>query len=239
MATAPKLFAVVFEGNQSKSTIRSANPDATVFEVKSVGDWREVYTAIVNGELEEFETLGVDSLNEMQAYYDRDFDARQKIVQKAAQSGQRGSAPKENKWAKPKEIKTNMGNVCVFLRDIPIIVAATIRTKTYTDEETGFTKSIFNLDGDTKNNVGAFFTGTGFVYKMETAEVGKSERAVMFSGPDNYPCREMEALRGICVPDIRRWLAALRGEGTDGLYIPDARLPGERFARTKATDDAI
>lgn len=239
MATAPGLFAVVFEGNQSKSTIRSANPGATVFEVKSVDDWREVYKAIVNGELASFQTLGVDSLNEMQMYFDRDFDECARITQKAAEKSGRGTVPKENKWAKPKDIKSKMGNVCVFLRDIPIIVAATIRTKSYTDEETGFTKSVFNLDGDTKNNVGAFFTGTGFVYKMETAEIGKPERAVMFSGPDNYPCREMEVLRGICKPDIALWLRCLESKETDGLYIPDARLPGERVRRGRTTGESF
>ena len=37
MATADGLFAAVFEGNQPKSTIRSANPTATIFGGKERG----------------------------------------------------------------------------------------------------------------------------------------------------------------------------------------------------------
>ena len=72
---------------------------------------------------------------------------------------------------------------------------------------------------------------------METGIVGESVRAAMFSGPDNYPCREMEALRGICVPDIQKWLTALRGGGTDGLYPPTrgCRVSGSRAPRLPTT----
>lgn len=237
MATADGLFALVFEGNQSKSTIRSVNPNATIFEVKDTKDFKEVKEAILNGELDGYKMLGVDSLNEMQAYYDRSFDAAPKKA--TTSQPQQAQGKKDNKWEKFRLMKATMGNVFVFLRDIPMPVAATIRTKPEVEEDTSITRERFSLDGDARNSVGAYFTATSFIYKMETQIVGQSVRCAMFSGPDNYPCREMEALRGICVPDIRRWLAALRGEGTDGLYIPDARLPGERFARTKATDDAI
>lgn len=238
MATADGLFAAVFEGNQSKSTIRSANPTATIFEVKNVADWRELYQALINGELDEYKMLGVDSINEMQGYYAREFEGQSKAKPKDGQSDA-SKGKKDNKWEVFRKMKSAMGNIFVFLRDLPMPVAATIRTKSETDDDTSITRERFSLDGDARNNVGAYFTATSFIYKMETGIVGESVRAAMFSGPDNYPCREMEALRGICVPDIQKWLTALRGEGTDGLYIPDARLPGERFSRTKATDDAI
>lgn len=239
MATADGLFALVFEGNQSKSTIKSVNPDATIFEVRDTKDFREIKEAILNGELANYKMLGVDSLNEMQAYYDRSFDVAAKKPTTQAQSQQAQSQKKDNKWEKFRLMKATMGNVFVFLRDIPMSVAATIRTKSEVEEDTSITRERFSLDGDARNSVGAYFTATSFIYKMETQVVGQSLRCAMFSGPDNYPCREMESLRGICVPDIRKWMAALRGESTDGLYISDARLPGERFSRTKATDDAI
>lgn len=239
MATAEGLFALVFEGNQSKSTIRSVNPDATIFEVKTTQDFKEVKEAILNGELSNFKMLGVDSLNEMQAYYDRSFDAATAKKSTGPAQPQQAQAKKDNKWEKFRLMKATMGNVFVFLRDIPMPVAATIRTKSEVEEDTSITRERFSLDGDARNSVGAYFTATSFIYKMETQMVGQSLRCAMFSGPDNYPCREMESLRGICVPDIRKWIAALTGQGTDGLYIPDARLPGERFSRSKASDDAI
>ena len=239
MATAEGLFALVFEGNQSKSTIRSVNPDATIFEVKTTQDFKEVKEAILNGELSSFKMLGVDSLTEMQAYYDRSFDAATAKKPTGPVQPQQAQAKKDNKWDKFRLMKATMGNVFVFLRDIPMPVAATIRTKSEVEEDTSITRERFSLDGDARNSVGAYFTATSFIYKMQTQTVGQSLRCAMFSGPDNYPCREMESHRGICVPDIRKWIAALTGQGTDGLYIPDARLPGERFSRSKASDDAI
>lgn len=232
LATAEGLFAAVFEGNQSKSTIRSVNPGATIFEVKNVADWRELYQALINGELAEFKMFGVDSLNEMQGYYAREFDGQ--AAKKTQAQSQGDAAKKENKWEAFRKMKATMGNIFVFLRDLPMPVAATIRTKSETDEDTSITRERFSLEGDARNNVGAYFTATSFIYKMETNVVGESIRAAMFSGPDNYPCREMESLRGICVPSIPRWLAAINGGGTEGLYIPDARLPGERFSRSRS-----
>lgn len=229
LATAPDLFVAVFEGNQSKSTIRSANPGATVFEVKNVQDWRDLYGAIVGGELADFRVFGVDSLNEMQAYYDRDMDnpTRKKEVT--------GSG-KENKWEKFRKMKATMGNIFVFLRDMPMIVGATIRTKSDVEEETGITRVRFSLDGDARNNVGAFFTATAYIYKSETDKVGVSRRLAMFSGPENFPCREMEVLKGICEPNMKMWLEALEGNVSDQLYIPDPRMPGERANRSKSVD---
>lgn len=230
MATAPGLFAAVFEGNQSKSTIRSANPGATIFEVQNLSDWRELYAAITGGELGGFQFFGVDSLNEMQAYYDRDLDnpARKKEAQTA--SG------KENKWAKFRAMKTAMGNIFVFLRDMPLPVAATIRTKTDVEEETGIQRVRFSLEGDAKNNVGAYFTATAYIYKYDMGSAGQARRAAMFTGPENFPCREMEILKGICEPNIKLWVDALAANAAgrelpSGLYIPDARMPGERASR--------
>lgn len=239
-----RLFAVVFEGNQSKSTIRTANPDADIFEVKNIKDWRDLYRVIQAGELSEYDVLGIDSLNEMQAYYDRDFDNMQKEVAKEAASAAQKKGPfvqakpKENKWEKYRALKTNMGNVFHFLRDLPIAVAATIRTKTEMEEETGIQRVKFSLDGDARNNVGAHFTATTYIYKIEGDEVGTNRRCAMFTGPENFPCREMGVLRGICVPSVGTWMRALRGEDPEalGLYIKDARMPGVRNHNRPSTD---
>lgn len=235
MSTANKLFVAVFEGNQSKSTIRSVNPGATVFEVKNIADWRELYNAIIGGELDGFNVLGVDSLNEMQAYYDRDLDNPNRKKEAQTASG------KENKWAKFRAMKTAMGNIFVFLRDMPMIVAATIRTKTDVEEDTGVHRVRFSLDGDARNNVGAFFTATAYVYKYDTGVAGESKRVAMFTGPENFPCREMEVLRGICSPSVQLWLDALEAHGAgrelpSGLYVPDARMPGERAQRGRVVE---
>jgi hypothetical protein len=231
MATAENLFVVAFEGNQSKSTIQHVNPGATIYEVSSIEDWRDVYNAMMSGELSKFSMLGIDSLTEMQAYYDRDFDAMKKKADAA------GGKAKDDKWGKFRSLKTSMGNVFVFLRDIPMAVAATIRTKPENDVDTGTTRYRFNLDGDARNNVGAYFTATCFVYKMDTGVAGQTRRAAMFSGSDNYPSREMlPHLKGICEPSIPMWLAAIAGNPPDGLYIPDARLPGEKYVKRPGVD---
>ncbi len=234
MATAPGLFAAVFEGNQSKSTIQNANPGAMIYEVKNIQDWRDLYGAITNGDLEKFQVLGVDSLNEMQSYYDRDLDNPARKGAAATVSG------KENKWEKFRKMKTTMSNIFVFLRDLPMKVAATIRTKVEIEEETGIVRVKFSLEGDARNNVGAYFTGTTFVYK-EGLGAGEARRLAMFTGPDNFPCREMGPLKGICDPNITRWLEALEAHGAgrelpSGLYIPDARMPGERAGRGRSTE---
>jgi len=242
------LFAAVFEGNQSKSTIRSVNPKATVFEVKTVADWRELYSAIVGGELDDFKFFGVDSLNEMQAYYDRDYEDRQKLIQKEEErkGGKKPVAqpPKENKWAKLREMKSRMSNVFVFLRDIPLPVAATIRTRTIVEDDTGNSRVQFNLEGAARDNVGAYFTGTTYIYKSDGGSAGENVRHALFSGPDNFPCREMECLRGICEPNIRLWMEALEAHGAgrelpSGLYHPDARMPGERATRGRSSSNSI
>lgn len=242
MATADNLIAVLFEGNQSKSTIRSTNRTAEVLEVRSgpdgIKDWREIYKVIINGELDGYGMLGIDSLNELQNRYDADIEEMAKITAKAAQTGgsQRKGSDKGG-WAVRREKLSKMTNIFVFLRDISLPVAATVRTKSYTEKDTEITRTNFSLEDQVRDNVGSYFTASAYIYKMETAVVGESRRAAMFSGPDNYPCREMEALRGICEPSIPRWMEALSiGSAPEGLYIQDARLPGERYNRKASLD---
>lgn len=230
MATAPGLFVAVFEGNQSKSTIRTVNPNATIFEVQNVQDFKDLREAIFAGELDGFDVLGVDSFNEMQAYFSKDLEERSKA--KKEKSG----TTKDNKWEHFRKMKSSMANAFAFLRDIPIAVAATVRTTTTVDDDTGITRVKLNLEGDARASVGAYFTSTAFIYKMETGEAGKSRRAAMFTGPDNFPSREMEALNGICEPNIDMWLRALKGDIDPALYITDARMPGERLSKVKVND---
>lgn len=228
LATAVNPFVVTFEGNQSVATVRNVNDKARIFEVKSVADWREFSQALINGELDDHDILGIDSFNEMQTYYDRDIEARMKKAQAGA------AQTKDNKWAKFREMKSTMGNIFMFLRDLPMPVAATIRTKSETDDDTGITRVRFSLEGDARNNVGANFMATCYVYKWSDG-AGENRRGAMFSGPENYPCRESGPLRGICEPNLAMWMEALKGNVSDKLYIQDARMPGER-ARVRGAD---
>lgn len=234
-----KMLVAVFEGSQSVSTIQQASPDCDILEIKSVDDWRALYKAIVSGELEAagYKILGVDSLTEMQAYYDRDFDEQKKKT--APKDGKSSGNAKDNKWEKFRKLKSSMSNVLMFLRDLPFPVVATVRAKPETDEDTGITSVRISLDGAVRYDVGAFFSATAFIYKASTDAEGNNTRAAMFSGSPTYPCRELGPLRGICTPNGDLWLRALYGKGDapEGLYMPGTRLPDARRSAPSSQQD--
>jgi hypothetical protein len=219
-----KMLAAVFEGSQSVATIQQAAPDCGIFRVNNVGDWKDLCRYMLSGDIEQdgFGMLGIDSFTEMQMYYDRDFE----LVKKAANKG--NSNPKENKWDKFRSLKTSMSNIFLFTRDLPIPVAATVRGKPETDEDSGVTSVRIALDGSVRFDLGAYFSATAFVYKIDTDEKGNNRRGAMFSGSPTYPCRELGPLRGVGVPNGALWMRALAGENVDGLYLENVRLPDER-----------
>ena len=230
-----KMLAAVFEGNQSVATIQQAAPDCGIFMINNVSDWKDLCRYVLSGDIEQdgYGILGIDSYTEMQAYYDRDFEA----VKKAANKG--NSNPKENKWEKFRSLKTSMSNIFLFTRDLPLPVAATVRGKPETDEDTGITSVRIALDGSVRFDLGAYFSTTAFIYKIDTDEKGHNRRGAMLSGSTNYPCRELGPLRGVCVPNGALWMRALAGEAVESLYLENVRLPDERKRTSSQTNQEV
>lgn len=233
-----KMLAVVFEGGQSISTIQQAAPSCGIFKVDNVADWRLFCKFLISGELAAagYSILGIDSFTAMQTYYANEFDEMQKIAAKAA-------AVNKNKYARFDFLKTNMGNIFMFIRDLPMIAVATVRAKPENDEDSGTTSMRISLDGAARFDLGAHFSATAHIYKIDTDSKGNTRRGAMFSGCHNYTCREFGPLRGVCVPDGDLWMRALSGEDVaERLYLEGVRLPDERkrgASVTSAQDVAI
>lgn len=241
-----KMLVAVFEGDQSIQTIRAVSPGTKVLRIKDWNHWRRVAGGLVSGEFATagYEVFGLDSMTALQEMLIEHIERRKRAV-----LGAKGvTADKQGKGAKL-EISLDKGDwgvigqtmrgVFTMLRDLGIPVLITIRTVADKEDDEVFRR--FNLSGQAKFNVGANSAATAYIYKAETGNAGETQRYAMFSGPENFPCRELAALKGIVKPDAGAWLDALDqppGEGED-FYIVGAPMPGARRHATISGPGAV
>lgn len=196
ISLAPNPFILLTERN-GLTTVKRANPDATVAVCDDIGGVREVIGMAVRGELPGgCKTLGIDGLTEIQRMFKDEIMAAKNT--KDAQFSLQDWGTLANK----------MRQLMRTIRNLEYNVVATALAETTTDDA-GVRYMRAQFEGKkTSNEIAQYFNGVAYFYKR--TRTGDNDEEVvthyaMFDGPSNYVTKACHPLKGTMNTDIGEW----------------------------------
>lgn len=196
-----KNVAVLLTEDNGLQSIRHANPDAQVFLVHNVNEFREFMMMALKGELKAMgiETIVFDGLTEIQRLM------KDEILAK------KGGVMAIQDWG---DLTERMRKLMRMLRTLDYNVIATALMSAELEEATGIRRIAPAFEGKKLGNeVAQYFNLVGYVSRRSIGQdehgAPKFERFVTFDGPAKVICKSCFPITGTLTGPVQPWLDTL------------------------------
>jgi len=225
---------------QGRATVRSANPEATIFPCSNIEQLRVfigmVMTKGPDSPLKKagIHTIVVDSMTELQQVLMEGIlkEKRNPEIQDKKKDDKKDAA----KGPAPEFTRNDWGVLAVkqrsfmrVIRDCDYTVILIALCEPVVEENTGIRRLYPKLQGSFQQALPAFVNIVGYIFKG-----AKGERLVMVDGPSEYLCKSYGPIQGIVPADLPAWQAAIKAEAPS-IAIAGAKLPGSSGRRVAAS----